>query len=63
MTTKIQLPPELECLRCRHKWIPHIETVRICPKCKSAYWDTPKKTRAVAKSKPLLVRKRERTTV
>ena len=38
------------CLRCNHEWIPRVElsqlegfikqTPRICPKCKSPYWDT-----------------------
>lgn len=30
----------LECKRCGHKWMPRKSDVRICPKCKSAYWDT-----------------------
>lgn len=29
----------IECLRCGHKWTPRKPEVRICPKCKSAYWD------------------------
>lgn len=39
----------LECLRCGHKWIPRgikpkngEVDIRICPKCKSPYWDKPK---------------------
>lgn len=40
----------LTCLRCGHAWIPRgisvkdgkIE-IRSCPKCKSPYWDKPKK--------------------
>ena len=39
---KAQTPSALHCLRCGHKWIPRIELIRICPKCKSPYWDTPK---------------------
>ena len=41
------------CLRCGHKWIPRVsmeelegeikEKPRICPNCKSAYWDLEKK--------------------
>jgi len=33
---------KLECKRCGHKWIPRAEDVRICPKCKSAWWDKEK---------------------
>ncbi len=31
--------------RCGHEWIPHNmdEKPRVCPKCKSANWDRPKK--------------------
>ena len=32
---------QLVCLRCGHKWSPRHADVRICPKCKSLYWDTP----------------------
>ena len=33
----------LKCERCRHKWSPRKTEVIICPKCKSPYWDKPKK--------------------
>ena len=34
-----------QCERCEHKWVPrdHGERPRVCPKCKSPYWDKPKK--------------------
>jgi Zn finger protein HypA/HybF involved in hydrogenase expression len=32
---------ELECKRCGWKWIPRKPIIRICPKCKTAYWDIP----------------------
>jgi len=33
-----------KCERCKHEWIPrNKETPIICPACKSAYWDKPKK--------------------
>lgn len=42
MTTKIELPGKLNCLRCGHEWTPRQEIVRVCPHCHSAYWDAPK---------------------
>jgi len=37
--------PTLECKRCGHRWIPRVVVVRICPRCKSAYWNVPRKKR------------------
>lgn len=32
------------CQRCGHRWQPRdVNRVRVCPKCKTPYWDTPKK--------------------
>ncbi|KKN67138.1 hypothetical protein LCGC14_0464850 [marine sediment metagenome] len=29
-----------DCLRCKWEWIPRTkERSRVCPKCKSPYWD------------------------
>jgi Zn finger protein HypA/HybF involved in hydrogenase expression len=39
--------PKLKCARCGHEWYPKGPEVRICPKCKSAYWDKPRKERTV----------------
>jgi Zn finger protein HypA/HybF involved in hydrogenase expression len=36
--------PTLTCLRCGHRWVPRQTDVRICPKCKSARWDVPRRT-------------------
>ena len=34
----------LHCLRCGHDWYPRIpETPKQCPKCRSPYWDSPRK--------------------
>jgi len=35
--------PQLECLRCGWKWTPRGPRVTICPKCKSPYFDKPRK--------------------
>jgi len=58
MTNKIKFRIKKEvnafrCLRCAHEWIPRVELSqlegklkskpRICPKCKSPYWDLEKK--------------------
>ena len=33
-----------KCERCEHEWIPRSkENPIICPKCKSPYWNKPKK--------------------
>lgn len=34
------------CERCDHEWLPRDRTQepRVCPKCKSPYWDTPRRT-------------------
>jgi predicted Zn-ribbon and HTH transcriptional regulator len=35
--------PQFECKRCGHKWYPRKpEKPRVCPKCKSPYWDKEK---------------------
>lgn len=33
------------CERCSHEWLPRAKTNTpiVCPKCKSPYWDTPRK--------------------
>jgi predicted Zn-ribbon and HTH transcriptional regulator len=31
------------CERCEHTWVPREdERPRVCPKCKSPYWDVPR---------------------
>ena len=34
-----------KCERCGHEWLPrnHQDHPRVCPKCKSPYWDKPRK--------------------
>jgi len=39
MNIKIQ---KLKCFRCSHQWVPRKDDIRLCPKCKSAYWDKQK---------------------
>jgi len=36
----------LHCLRCKHSWpTKDKKSVKVCPKCKSAYWATPRKNK------------------
>ncbi len=37
--TKVPLGQELNCLRCKYKWLPRKELVVVCPNCKSPYWN------------------------
>jgi uncharacterized OB-fold protein len=40
---EIQIP-EFRCRRCGHKWFPNRRVMpRVCPRCKSPYWNIPKK--------------------
>ena len=39
--------PAFQCDRCTHAWIPRLKTEvepALCPKCKSAYWNRPRRT-------------------
>lgn len=31
------------CKRCGHTWVARTSNIRVCPKCKSPYWDKEKK--------------------
>ena len=42
MKVKITIT-KYKCERCGHIWSPRKNDVRICPKCKSPYFDKPKK--------------------
>ena len=35
------------CTRCGHEWLPREKgrEPRVCPKCKSPYWDRPKQAK------------------
>ena len=37
----------LYCERCNHEWVPHnmAQKPKVCPKCKSPYWDIPRRKR------------------
>ena len=33
---------KLKCMRCGHEWVPRTSDVRLCPKCKTPFWDVEK---------------------
>ena len=35
------------CDRCEHEWLPREkgQHPKVCPKCKSPYWDTPRRAK------------------
>jgi Zn finger protein HypA/HybF involved in hydrogenase expression len=37
-----------KCERCDHTWVPrnHDDEPRVCPKCKSPYWNVPRKKKS-----------------
>ncbi len=37
------------CERCGHEWVPRDKehTPRVCPSCKSPYWDRPRQTEKI----------------
>ena len=42
------------CERCGHEWVPrNQEEPRVCPKCKSPYWNRPRKARGDQSEEPL----------
>lgn len=50
-TGKVAAMPKVKlwgyrCLRCEHEWLPRDKSQqpKVCPKCKSPYWDTPRKS-------------------
>lgn len=58
-----------ECDRCHHKWIPRLkidEEPTICPKCKSPYWNKPRRIDTarseVEQAKEIMRLKRQRRT-
>lgn len=36
------------CERCKHEWVPRKreDPPRVCPRCKSPYWDLPRRDQA-----------------
>jgi len=43
MATKTTTVLECTCERCSHEWKSKGINPKVCPKCKSPYWNMPKK--------------------
>ncbi len=41
---------KLKCQRCNHEWLPRVEEVKECPKCKSRNWNVLKKPQFITAS-------------
>lgn len=63
VTPKITFEVEgYECSRCGHRWIPRTKTdvePTICPKCKSPYWNKPRKTGSTEQAHHSMKQKRQ----
>jgi predicted Zn-ribbon and HTH transcriptional regulator len=48
-----------KCYRCGHEWIPSNknQTSKVCPRCKSPYWDRPKINFGKGKKQGLILKK------
>lgn len=46
---QIQLPKVI-CKRCGYIWIPRKEVIKMCPFCKSPYWDQERKRKITKKA-------------
>jgi DNA-directed RNA polymerase subunit RPC12/RpoP len=52
-----------QCIRCGHTWLPRSkveELPTICPKCKSPYWNKPRKTDPVEQARHAMKLRRKR---
>lgn len=50
------------CERCGHQWVPRnvAKEPKVCPRCKSPYWDTPRQKNAGRRAKARGARRTER---
>jgi predicted Zn-ribbon and HTH transcriptional regulator len=44
---KIFKLPTAHCNQCEWEWTPRISLIGVCPKCKSPYWNQPKREKIV----------------
>ncbi len=49
--TKVEMPAKQQCLRCGHEWVPRLAEIVACPKCRSPYWNRPRRQAPGGKEK------------
>ena len=49
---EVQLAPEVECKRCGYKWRPRQKDIKRCARCKSPYFDTPRRDNSKIYARP-----------
>lgn len=57
---------DYKCELCGHTWIPRSkidENPTICPKCKSPYWDKPRKVNTTDLARESMMQKRKRMEI
>ena len=42
---------KIKCKRCLHEWIPRKSEIRMCPRCKTPWFDIPKNNALETESK------------
>jgi hypothetical protein len=51
---------KLKCGRCGWEWVPRKKEIRICPDCKSPYWDLPPQPNIKLNNRERLIEKKLR---
>ncbi len=50
--------PRLHCRRCGHRWVPKQPVITMCARCKSRYWNEPRRNRQGMRPEPKADRQR-----
>ena len=49
-----QILPRESCRRCGHKWVKRVERPRVCPRCKSPWFDVAKPVKRGRRAKAVV---------
>ena len=54
-----------KCERCAHEWVPRdrVQEPRVCPKCKSPYWNRPRKASKRREKRAFVPNARDRSRI